>query len=77
MEGVLKFNLDDPDDAEAFKRVNKSLNMALVLSEFANSRKGIEYLVEEMTTEEAVQRIYAKFFELLEDHYINLEEIIS
>jgi hypothetical protein len=63
MKAVLEFDLNDPNEIESFKRVNKSLDMALALLE-------IEKL--EMSKKQRKQ-----FLAILDDYKIDLEDIIS
>ena len=63
MEAILKFDLNDPDERQEFKRVNKSLELALALCYIDKMQ---------MTKKQRTQ-----FLEILDSYNINLEEIIS
>jgi hypothetical protein len=63
MIATLQFDLNDPNEIESFKRVNKSLDMALALLE-------IEKL--EMSRKQRKQ-----FLAILDEYKIDLEDIIS
>jgi hypothetical protein len=63
MKAILEFDLSDPNEIEEFKRVNKSLDMALALLE-------IEKL--EMSRKQRKQ-----FLAILDEYKIDLEDIIS
>jgi hypothetical protein len=63
MIATLQFDLNDPNEIESFKRVNKSLDMALALLE-------IEKL--EMSKKQRKQ-----FLSILDEYKIDLEDIIS
>jgi hypothetical protein len=63
MKAVLEFDLNDPNEIESFKRVNKSLDMALALLE-------IEKL--EMSKKQRKQFLVER-----NDYKIDLEDIIS
>jgi hypothetical protein len=75
MEALLKFNMDNPDDQMAHLRCVKSLDMALVIWEFIrNSRKKLEDR-EFKDSYEAIEATYERFFELLEEHDINIDKL--
>ena len=75
MKAILEFNLDEEADDMALKRCHKSLAMANVLWEFLhNSRKRIEYDMNEVEYI-AVQKVYTRFEELLDEHCILLEDL--
>jgi hypothetical protein len=63
MKAILEFDLSDPNEIEEFKRVNKSLYMALALLE-------IDKL--EMSRKQRKQ-----FLSILDEYKIDLEDIIS
>ena len=76
MKAVIEFDLNDPDDDMALKRCHKSLSMAMVLFEFYyNGRKEIEY---DMDIKEsiAVDKVYKRFHDLLDEHSILIDELI-
>ena len=82
MEAILKFNLSDSDDAMDFKRVNKSLDMALTLWEIMyNTRKKILSELENEDNKddkfEAVEKVFDKLWEILKEHNIDLDEIVQ
>ena len=69
------FNLEDTDDQMAHLRCVKSLDMALVIWEFArNSRKTLENR-EFKDGYDAIEATYERFFELLEEHDINIDKL--
>ena len=69
MEAILKFNLDEADDAQSHRRCMKATDMALVLFE-------IHYNLRRRCDEDA-NKIFDGISELMEEHNINLEEIIT
>lgn len=81
MKAILEFNLDEREDDQALKRCHKSLAMAMVLFDFAyNSRKGIEYELEgreDMDAFGAVELCFKRFFELLDEHSIIIDDLIE
>jgi hypothetical protein len=85
---TLKFNLDDPDDAMAFRRASSSTDMALALWEIVyNSRKKVIWEVEaqelkniENGTDEFVDPVeifMERIFEVLEEHNINVDKLVQ
>jgi hypothetical protein len=82
-EAILKFNLSDPDDRVEFERTSKSLDMALSLWEFGyNTKKGFERELEsdEKTTDrefELLDKVYQKFWDILNEHNINIDSIVQ
>lgn len=81
MKAILEFDLNDPDDSMAHLRAVKSLDMALVLWELVhNSKKGMLNRVEfENVTDpyEAVSMVYERLYELLEEHGVNINQLIN
>ena len=78
-KGILEFDLNDPDDSRAHLRAVKSLDMALVLWEIThNTKKGIQYEIEfkNLDAYEAVDKVFAKLYESLSEHGINLDDLI-
>jgi len=78
-KGILEFDLNDMDDSRAHLRAVKSLDMALVLWEMAhNTKKGIQNEIEfkELSAYDAVDRIFGKFWEEMNERGINLDELI-
>lgn len=78
-KAILEYNLDDHDDAMAHMRAVKSLDMALVLWEmFYNTKKGICNDIEfnNLHAYDAVDKIFEKFSEELNDHGLNLDQLI-
>ena len=79
-KAILEFDLNDPDDSMTHLRAIKSLDMASVLWEMAyNAKKGIKYQIEGKKIEcpyEAVDMVFEKLWEELNEHGINLDELI-
>lgn len=79
-KATLEYNLNDSDDIMAHLRAVKSLDMALVLWEIAyNTKKGIKNRIEfeKLDAYEAVDQIFEKLFEEMNNHGINLDELIN
>ncbi len=78
-EGILKFDLNDFDDRIAHLRAVKSLDMALALwSIIHNTKKNLEWSFEskEIDKYEALDLVYEKIHEILEEHNINIDDLI-
>lgn len=83
MKAILKFNLNDPDDIMAYKRANRSLDMALVLWEIVyNVYKETE---REFNSDEAtyniqydtLENVFKKIREILNEHDITIDNLIN
>ncbi len=78
-EGILKFDLNVFDDRIAHLRAVKSLDMALALwSIIHNTKKNLEWSFEskEIDKYEALDLVYEKIHEILEEHNINIDDLI-
>lgn len=73
MRAKLIFNLDKEEDLAAYERCNKSLDMSLALWDFSNKLRSISKYG---TGEEDIDSISKDFYEILEEHNINLEKLI-
>ena len=79
-KAILEFDLSQPEDVEAHKRAVKSLDMALALWDIThNTKKGLEWAMEgkEMDKYDALEMIYEKIYEILQEHNINTDELLS
>jgi hypothetical protein len=80
---LLKFDLTDSDDRMEFERVNKSLDMALMLWEVLYNEKKKAYRILEQDKHstdkeyELVDKIFASINELAEEHNIKIDALIS
>lgn len=79
MKAVLEFDLNNPEDVEAHLRCVKSIDMACVLFEFTiNSREKIaQKIYDKPSSKTPLDIVYEEFNSLLEQHNINIEELIS
>lgn len=78
-EGSIKFDLNDPDDIIAFKRYCKADDMAMMLFELLkNSKKTLEYSVENKDIDkyEAIELVFERIYELVEEYNISIDEIL-
>ena len=78
-EAILKYDLNDSDDAMAHMRAVKSLDMALALWDIThNTKKRIEWSLEskELDKYEVLDMVYERIYEILEEHNIKLDDLI-
>ena len=83
-EAILKYDLNDSDDSMAHMRAVKSLDMALALWEIThNTKKGITYALEgkdmkgeSVSNYEALNMVYERIYEILDEHNIKMDELI-
>ena len=79
-EAILKYDLNDTDDAMAHMRAVKSLDMALALWDIThNTKKGLEWSLEgkEIDKYETLDLVFEKIIEILDEHNINTDEMIN
>lgn len=79
MKAILKFDLNEPDDIHAHKRAVKALDMALVLWDIDQYfRSQLKYNEEGLTEEAyaALEKAREKFYEVLGDHNVNIDEML-
>jgi hypothetical protein len=78
-EAILKYDLNDSDDTMAHMRAVKSLDMALALWELLNnSKRTLERAMheKEMDKYEALDMVYERIYELMDEHNIKLDDLI-
>ena len=78
-KAILKFDLNDPDDSRAHMRAVKSLDLALVLWEMVhNTKKSIHNQIEfdKLDAYDAVDKVFEKLWQEMNDHGINLDDLI-
>ena len=79
-KATLEYNLSDPDDVIAHKRAIKSLDMAMALWDIVhNTKKGLEWSMEgkEIDKYDALELVFEKIHEILNDHNIITDELID
>lgn len=79
-EAILKYDLNDPDDVMSHKRAVKSLDLALALWDIThNTKKSLEWSMEgkEMDKYDALEMIYEKLHEIINEHNIDLDDLIQ
>ena len=78
-KAILEYDLNDQDDKRAHLRAIKSLDMALVLCQIAhNTKKGLYNEVEfnKLDAYEIIDKFYEGFWQEMDDHGINLDELV-
>ena len=81
-KATIEFDLTDSDDLLEFERVGKSLAMAMSIWEFVyNTKKSIRWDLEakDGTTDaeyELLDKIYDKFWEILNDNDVKPDKLI-
>jgi hypothetical protein len=76
----LEYDLNEPDDMMAHKRAVKSLDMALALWDIThNTKKSLEWSMEgkEMDKYDALEMVFDKIYEILDEHNIKLDDLIN
>ena len=79
-KATLEYDLSDPDDVMAHKRAVKSLDMAMALWDIVhNTKKGLEWSMEgkEIDKYDALELVFEKIHEILNDHNIRTDELID
>lgn len=77
-KATLEFDLNDSDDKQAHLRAVKSFDMAAALWDIThNTKKGLEWSMEgkEMDKYEALDMVYEKIYEILDEHGIKTDEL--
>lgn len=85
MKARLEYDLNDPDDTASHLRAVKSLDLALILWDFNyNAKKSIEYDIEDklnkgekLSPYDAVDLVFNKFHELLNERGIIIDDLIN
>lgn len=76
----IEYDLNDPDDRMAHFRAIKSLDMAGALWDIThNTKKGLEWSLEgkEIDKYDVLELVFDKIYEILEEHNINTDELLS
>ena len=76
----LIYDLNEPDDIMAHKRAVKSFDMALAIWNIIhNTKKGLEWNMDgkEINKYEALDLVYEKIYEILDEHDIKIDELIN
>jgi len=79
-KGILKFDLSDVDERMSHLRAVKSLDLSLAIWEIVhNTKKGLEWSMEgkEIDKYEALDMVYEKIYEILDEHNIKIDELIN
>lgn len=79
-KGILKYDLNEPDDMMAHKRAVKSLDLALALWDIThNTKKSIEWSLDgkDIDKYEVLDLVYDRIYLILEEHNIKLDDLIN
>ncbi len=80
VKALLRYDLNDEDDCLQFKRATKARDALLALWDYDQKLRGIIKYGDEDSKEEEVE-VYEKardiFHKILDEHDINLDELIS
>jgi hypothetical protein len=79
-KAILEYDLNDYDDKLAHLRAVKSLDMGLALWDIVhNTKKGLEWAMEgkELDKYDALEMVFEKIHEILQEHNIDTEELIN
>lgn len=80
MKAILEFDLNIPDDIAAHKRAVKALDMAIALYDIEQYlRTQTKYAPDSMPKEvyNALDEVRDKFYEILNDRNIDIDEILK
>jgi hypothetical protein len=77
-KATLEFDLNELDDIIAHYRSVRATDMALSLFQFGhNTKKTFEHNIDKYETkEDLLDAVYEKFWEILEEHDINLNKLV-
>jgi hypothetical protein len=79
-KAILEYDLNDFDDKLAHLRAVKSLDMGMALWDIVhNTKKGLEWAMEgkELDKYDALEMVFEKIHEILQEHNIDTEELIK
>ena len=74
MEAIIKFDLNDPDEARSHLRCIKALDMACVLWQIRNMRRELEWMEDQgkLSSEEVMSKILEHF----DSHDLNIDTLM-
>ena len=79
-KAILEFDLSNPEDANDYKRANKALSMAIALWDIDQYlRAQTKYAPDSMSEEtyNALSEAREKFYQILNERDINIDEILK
>lgn len=78
-KAILEFDLNDHDDEMAHRRCIKALDMALAIWKILNIKKELEFEFEEneLNRFEAMDRVFDKIYEVLEEEVIDIDSLVE
>lgn len=78
MKAILEFDLNDPDDKMDHLRCVKSISMAIVLFELIYNTFKTAYDYQEVNKDaDMVEYLKQRLMSLLDEHNVNIDELIS
>lgn len=81
MKAIIEFNLDDPDDRNAYEIHNKSKDMAFLLWHLmTNKKKELEYKLEAYKTfdkYETLDLVFEEIAMMLQEENIDIDKLTS
>lgn len=79
-QAILKFDLNDSDDAMAHLRAIKSLDLALAIWDIVyNTKRSLQWKVEaddKITSFDAIDLVYDKIYAILDEHNIVIDKLV-
>ena len=79
-KGMLVFDLEEPEAAEAFRRANKALDLCLVIHEFTTYLRKLDKwgIPDEIQTRnELVDHLRDHIWSLMEEYSVDMDDILS
>lgn len=82
MKAILEFDLTDSDQAQEHYRCIRATDMAIILFELSSTKKRFYRVIESAQEEEinaydGVDMVLEKLHELLEEHGVSLDKLIT
>jgi hypothetical protein len=80
MKATIEFNLDEQEDVERYKRINKADDMAFAIWDIThNTKKSLHYSMEgkEIDKHEAIELVFDEIFAILNRHRIDIDELTN
>lgn len=79
-KAILEFDLNEPEDRQDHLRSVNSLNMALAIWDIVhNTKKTLEWSFDgkEMDKYDALEAVYEKIHDILNEHNVNIDQLIN
>jgi hypothetical protein len=72
----ITFNLEDHEDSMAHFRALKAMDMAIALSDIAEDLRQLAKYGGDEVHQDTIAMVRAKFYAVLEDNHIDLDELL-